>query len=154
MSDVFPSSLNIHFFPTGRVVAWLVAVSWVWIVASAARGLPRIPNLLEVGFDVEPEGSPWITVIVPARNESLNVKACLESLIAQDYPHLRVLAVDDRSNDATGSIMDTLALGATERLEILQVVELPPQWLGKTHAMAGSGARCNCEACAGVFAVY
>lgn len=136
MNEILPHSLAGYFFPTGRIVAWVVAASWVWIVASAARGLPRIPNLLEAPFDGEPVGKPWITVIVPARDEGANVRACLESLIAQDYAHLRVLAVDDRSNDATGTIMDAIALAALERLEVLHIRELPPAWLGKTHAMA------------------
>jgi glycosyltransferase involved in cell wall biosynthesis len=136
VSEVLPHSISGYFFAAGRVVAWLVAASWVWIVASAARGLPRIANLLEAAFDVEPGGAPWITVIVPARDEGADVRACLESLIAQDYAHLRVLAVDDRSGDTTGSIMDAIAVTAPERLEVLHIKELPPEWLGKTHAMA------------------
>jgi hypothetical protein len=118
------------------VVAWLVALAWVWMVVAATRGLPRIPDLLEERFDCEPVGEPWITVFVPARDEALNVGECLRSLLGQDYAKLRVVAVNDRSSDETGAIMDAIAGTAPSRLRVLHLSELPPEWLGKTHAMA------------------
>jgi hypothetical protein len=83
-----------------------------------------------------PDGAPSITVIVPARNEATDIAATLESLIMQDYPNLQIIAVDDRSTDATGAIMDTFATRQPTKLQILHVTELPAGWLGKTHAMA------------------
>jgi GT2 family glycosyltransferase len=118
------------------VSAWLVALAWLTKLVEAARGLARVPNLLEREYDVSPAGNPSVTVIVPARNEAANVAACLESLIAQDYGELRILAVDDRSTDRTGAIMDALARVHNTRLEVLSVTHLPANWLGKTHAMA------------------
>jgi GT2 family glycosyltransferase len=44
--------------------------------------------------------------------------------------------VDDRSTDRTGHLMDTLAAAHTNKLTALHIKELPPNWLGKTHAMA------------------
>jgi glycosyltransferase involved in cell wall biosynthesis len=120
-------------FVTG--VAWLLAVAWTWKAVTAAFGLPRIPNLLDARFDREPAGNPAITVIVPARNEEEALPASLASLIAQDYANLRIIAVDDRSTDASGSIMDGLAERHPDRLRVLHVRELPASWLGKPHAM-------------------
>jgi GT2 family glycosyltransferase len=119
-----------------RIIAWVIALAWVGKLAEAAWGLRRVPNLLGAEHDLEPEGLPWVTVIVPARNEVANVRACLESLIGQDYGALRIVAVDDRSNDGTGEIMRALAEANAARLEMMTVVELPARWLGKTHAMA------------------
>jgi glycosyltransferase involved in cell wall biosynthesis len=119
-----------------HVLAWLVALTWLYKAIEATFGLPRIPNLLLPAYDLTPTGNPTLTVIVPARNEAADIAACLQSLIAQDYPNLTVLAVDDRSTDATGDLMDTLAAQHPHRLRILHVTELPPGWLGKTHAMA------------------
>jgi glycosyltransferase involved in cell wall biosynthesis len=126
-----------HPLQTGlTVLAWLIALAWLSRAIAAARGLPRIPNLLLPRYNLTPTGSPSVTVIVPARNESEAVGACLESLLQQDYPNLQIIAVDDRSTDATGAIMNALATQWPTRLQVLQVTELPAGWLGKTHAMA------------------
>jgi glycosyltransferase involved in cell wall biosynthesis len=117
-------------------LAWLLAVAWLWKAVTAALGLPRIPNLLESKFDLAPGGDPAITVIVPARNEQDALPACLKSLIEQDYANLKILAVDDRSTDATGAIIDALAARYPDRLRALHVKTLPDNWLGKPHAMA------------------
>jgi glycosyltransferase involved in cell wall biosynthesis len=119
-----------------RIAAWIVAGGWIWKAVTAARGLPKIPNLLKPEFDRSPAGDPLIVVIVPARNEAEALPACLESLLAQDYANLQIIAVDDRSTDATGSILDKLAAENPAKLRALHVTELPAGWLGKTHAMA------------------
>ncbi|MDE1177384.1 MAG: glycosyltransferase [Edaphobacter sp.] len=116
--------------------AWLVALGWLWKAITAWRGLPTIPNLHESRFNRSPRNNPSITVIVPARNEAEALSACLQSLLAQDYPNLQIIAVDDRSTDATGSIIDQLAAANPQRLKTIRVMELPEGWLGKTHAMA------------------
>jgi glycosyltransferase involved in cell wall biosynthesis len=122
-----------HFLP---YLAWLVAIAWVWKAVDAARGLPRIPNITLQKYDVTPEGEPSLTVIVPARNEATDIAVCLQSLLQQDYDNLRIIAVDDRSSDATGPIMEALAAEHSDKLRVLHVNELPSGWLGKTHAMA------------------
>jgi glycosyltransferase involved in cell wall biosynthesis len=122
------------------LVAWVIALVWVWKAVEALRGMPRVPNLLLPEFDVWPAGEPRVTVLVPARDEAGDVAACLMSLVAQDYSNLNIIAIDDRSSDATGVIMDELAARESERLSVLHVAELPEGWLGKTHAMA-MGAR-------------
>ncbi|MEO8735597.1 MAG: glycosyltransferase [Edaphobacter sp.] len=117
-------------------LAWLIALAWIWKAIETARGLPRIPNIILPQYDVIPDGNPSLTVIVPARNEAADIAACLHSLLQQDYANLRIIAVNDRSTDATGAIMDTLAAEYPNRLRVLHVTELPSGWLGKTHAMA------------------
>jgi glycosyltransferase involved in cell wall biosynthesis len=119
-----------------KLVAWLTALAWLWKAITAARGLPRLPNLLDPQYNLTPAGSPTVTVIVPARNESADITVTLESLLNQDYPNLHILAVNDRSTDSTGAIMDALAAQHPTKLHILHVKELPTGWLGKTHAMA------------------
>lgn len=117
-------------------LAWLLALAWLWKAVTAALGLPRIPNLLESRFDLAPAGDPAITIIVPARDEQDALPACLKSLIEQDYANLKILAVDDRSTDATGAIIDALAARHPDRLRALHVKTLSDNWLGKPHAMA------------------
>jgi glycosyltransferase involved in cell wall biosynthesis len=119
-----------------QLLFWLVALAWFSRSFAAWRGLPSIANLLLSEYDAPAPGDTTLTVIVPARNEERDIRACLQSLLAQDCPNLTLLAVDDRSTDATGAIMDEIATAHPQRLRVLHLRELPPQWLGKTHAMA------------------
>jgi glycosyltransferase involved in cell wall biosynthesis len=118
------------------LIAWLVALAWLWKTASAGFGLRSIPNLLLPEHNIAPAGDPSITVIVPARNEAADIAATLNSLVEQDCANLQVIAVDDRSTDQTGAIIDVIAAQHPDRVRALHVTELPPGWLGKTHAMA------------------
>ena len=106
------------------------------------RGLPAVPNLLLPQHDLSPAGDPTLTVIVPARNEQRDIAACLGSLLAQDYPHIEVIAVDDRSTDCTGVIMHSFN---HPRLRVIDIRELPPNFLGKTHAMAAAAAQSTAD---------
>jgi glycosyltransferase involved in cell wall biosynthesis len=92
---------------------------------------------------VSPAGNPRISIIVPARNEEAEIENCLRSLLALDYDNYEIIAVNDRSTDRTGEIMEwvsqntkskTANAGAAE-LRIIHHAALPPGWLGKTHAM-------------------
>lgn len=118
-------------------LAWVLAAAWLTRLAEALAGFPRLPHLLRPEFDAIPEGRPRVAVIVPARNEAANIRRCVESILGQDYGHLCVFAIDDRSTDTTGMLLDELARTYTAgRLQVLHVTELPAGWLGKTHAMA------------------
>jgi chlorobactene glucosyltransferase len=81
-----------------------------------------------------PSGNATVTVIVPARNEAADVARSLRSLLAQDYSRLRVIAVNDHSDDDTPRIMEEVA-AAEPRLTVLHNPELRPGWLGKHNAM-------------------
>lgn len=95
--------------------------------------LARWPTL-RAWTPVEPARWPRVSVIVPSRNEAETVERATLSLLSQDYPELEVVAIDDRSTDDTGPILDRLA-AADPRLKVVHVRDLPAGWLGKTHAM-------------------
>ncbi len=118
------------------ILAWSVAIAWLWKALSATIGIRRVPDLTSPSFDSLPAGLPAVTVIVPACNEQAAIRSCIQSLLDQDYSNLHILAVDDRSTDTTGAILDDLASTNSQRLTVLHVTDLPPGWLGKTHAMA------------------
>jgi chlorobactene glucosyltransferase len=88
------------------------------------------------------DGLPLISVIVPARNEQRNIRACVSALLAQTYPKVEVIVVDDRSTDRTGDILSEIRAslntrpqaGDYPRLLIIPGAELPPGWAGKPHA--------------------
>ena len=60
-----------------------------------------------------PKSPPRISVIVPARNEEALIGTCLRSILAQDYPNLEIICVDDRSTDRTAEIVGKLFEGRT-----------------------------------------
>jgi chlorobactene glucosyltransferase len=76
-----------------------------------------------------------VEVIVPARNEALNLGACLEGLVAQAYPpgKLHITVVDDDSDDGTAEI--AAAFAKSEPLvRCMRSGPLQAGWTGKTQA--------------------
>src|SRR5512134_2332109 len=57
-----------------------------------------------------PADAPLISVCVPARNEERNIRACIETILAQDYPDFEVIVLEDRSTDATAEILRSLLM--------------------------------------------
>jgi len=92
--------------------------------------LPRLPPTepRAGGVDV-----PFLSIVVQARNEERAIEPALRSWLAQDYPSLEVVVVDDRSTDATREILGRFA--ADSRLTIVDGAEPPAGWLGKPHAL-------------------
>jgi chlorobactene glucosyltransferase len=106
-------------------------------------------------FSKEP---PFISIIVPARNEEQNIENCIKSLLNQNYPHFEVIAVDDNSTDKTLEILTnmkekishseptaeqsipssaSLLTSSTSNttLRIISLKDKPQGWKGKTWAM-------------------
>ncbi|HEY0760428.1 MAG TPA: glycosyltransferase [Acidisarcina sp.] len=137
-------------------LSWLVALNWVWRVADALRKLPGVPNLLDAHYDRVEEGAgdsgsaalAKVCVIVPACNEAASIADTLRSLLASEGVDIEIIAVNDRSTDATGTIMDTVAASTRNlghKLRVLHITELPPGWLGKPHAMALAARQTSAE---------
>jgi chlorobactene glucosyltransferase len=133
--------------PAGALPAFpaftaLTALSiWLWfsVLVSGILFIQFIINALLLPR-LRPEApcaaAPSVSVLVPARNEAVRIKGCLESLIAQNYPALEILVLDDESQDTTSEIVSALgfstAVGSNRRL--LRGEPLPPGWTGKSWA--------------------
>lgn len=126
------------------IAAWAIALFWTAVIAVALRKLPSVPNVLDEKYARPIAEPPLISVIVPARNEAADIEATLCSLLAAEGVRLEIIAVDDRSNDATGAIMDRVAAEASN-VTAAHVTELPAGWLGKPHAMAIGAKRASAE---------
>jgi glycosyltransferase involved in cell wall biosynthesis len=114
----------------------VLALAWGSRVIDSARGARGVANLSVPQWDGQPKGELRISIIVPARNEQATIKQTLHSLLAQDYGNIEVIAVDDRSTDSTGGLMDEVAEADTSgRLKVIHVSDLPSAWMGKPHAM-------------------
>lgn len=121
------------------VICWAIALFWVVSTTIALRKMPGVPDALDEKYAVRPAEPPFISVIVPARNEAAAIEAALRSLLAVEDVRLEIFAVDDRSTDETGRIMDRVAAEAVEQgrhLRVIHITGLPAGWMGKTHAMA------------------
>jgi cellulose synthase/poly-beta-1,6-N-acetylglucosamine synthase-like glycosyltransferase len=83
---------------------------------------------------------PFISIIVPARNEEKNIKKCLLSILNQNYPNFEVLAIDDSSTDNTLQIMNKIkenvrdTLRSINRLKVISLSRKPEGWTGKAWA--------------------
>ncbi len=76
---------------------------------------------------------PFVSVLVPARNEERNIEKCIQSLLAQDYPDYELLVLDDESEDQTWPLLSRLAEGKAD-FHLLKGKPLPEGWVGKCWA--------------------
>jgi glycosyltransferase involved in cell wall biosynthesis len=142
----------------------ILALAWASRILDAALGMPSVADVSRPEWNRNPvlsSGNPRVSIIVPARNEEETIEQCLRSLLALDYENYEVIAVNDRSTDRTGEIMErvmrdshfsqkkpevghpdsavrsqkSLSLFTAPELRVIQHSELPRGWLGKTHAM-------------------
>jgi glycosyltransferase involved in cell wall biosynthesis len=147
--------MNYFYWIAGTVLA----LAWFSRIVDAALGMPSVADVSLPQWDRNPvsvAGNPRVSIIVPARNEEETIEQALHTLLALDYNNYEVIAVDDRSTDRTGEIMERVAEsqgrsqdqnphpvspknGETRVhppvLRVIHHTELPAEWLGKTHAM-------------------
>jgi glycosyltransferase involved in cell wall biosynthesis len=123
--------LAMHF--TGVAFLAIIAFFWIFYGLHIVYGAIRLPWVKD--FAPAPDAEcPRISLLFAARDEEEKLPAALTSLAAIDYPHLEIIAVDDRSTDATSRILDEFA-AANSRFRVVHVAELPAGWLGKPHAL-------------------
>jgi hypothetical protein len=119
-----------------QVLSLVFCGMWVYAVIYMQRAAAGVPLLREMAIDTDPGDGDWplLSVIIPACNEAGQIETALRSLLAQDYPGLELIVVNDRSTDATGEIIDRLA-ASDHRIRPVHVESLPDGWLGKVHAL-------------------
>ena len=88
---------------------------------------------LQVSPSAEGEVKARVAILIPARNESAVISSTIQALLAQQYPDLRILILDDNSDDGTGDLARAAANG-DPRVRILNGSPLMEGWLGKNWA--------------------
>lgn len=115
--------------------------TWVLMFIGMRMAYVRMSRLLT--WKTKPfEHAPPVTILIPAKDEGPAIKRCIDSALAQDYPNFNIIAINDRSTDDTGAILDELATHYP-RLRVIHIVPgtLPQGWLGKCHALHVGAAR-------------
>ena len=130
------AEIFIWIFGLFLAAVWLSRIAVVWWNRKSVADVSK-PEYASSSMEL-----PRVSILVPARNEAEHIEAALVSLLQLDYPDYEVIVVDDRSDDATGIIIDRVNFEWRERgeashhrLKVLHVSELPQGWLGKVHAM-------------------
>lgn len=77
--------------------------------------------------------APVVSICIPARNEEVNLEACVVGLLASDLREIEVLVYDDQSTDGTPKIIDGL-MAFDARVRRVTTEPLPEGWNGKQHA--------------------
>ncbi len=74
---------------------------------------------------------PTVSVLIPARNETDDLEACLRSVLASDYPKLEIIVLDDCSHVRTSEIIKSFAHAG---VRFVRGDEPRPSWLAKNQA--------------------
>jgi cellulose synthase/poly-beta-1,6-N-acetylglucosamine synthase-like glycosyltransferase len=124
------------FGETFLFVNYLGAGPLTWLGYGAMTYFGRTKMRLLDKERPAPANPPHVTILIPAKDEGPRIRSCLESAINQDYAYVDVIAIDDRSKDDTGKIMDEMA-AANPRLSVIHIQEgtLGPGWTGKNNAL-------------------
>jgi chlorobactene glucosyltransferase len=107
----------------------LVAVPYLVPFLTLFRLARKTPDLATV----EPLRGPFVSIIIPARNEAATIATVVESVLESDYDPFELLVVDDRSTDRTGAILDEISR-RSPRLRVIRGADLPDGWYGKAWA--------------------
>ncbi len=117
----------------GLILWGFIASFWIFYGLHIAYGALRLPIIKDIPPASDAD-CPRISILLAARDEEEKLPAALATLMEINYPNLEVVAVDDRSKDATGRILDEFA-ATHSRLRVVHVAQLPAGWLGKPHAL-------------------
>jgi cellulose synthase/poly-beta-1,6-N-acetylglucosamine synthase-like glycosyltransferase len=116
----------------------IVLALWLLRAVNAALSLALVPDLAPAPR--RKDGSPFVSIVVPARDEERAIEAATRSKCLQDDPAFEVVVVDDRSSDGTRGILRRLEAEFPGALRVVDGVEPPPDWLGKPHALDESSS--------------
>lgn len=112
-----------------RLLSIIIFAAWFLALLRTIVNLALIPRLRA---DRPAAREPLVSVIIPARDEARIIERTVRAFLAQTYPHLEIIVVNDRSVDGTGEILRTIG---DDRLRVIDGEEPPAGWLGKPWAL-------------------
>ena len=107
------------------IIAVMIAAGWSYKLVEVALGMPKVADITNPEWAGTAGDFPKLSIIVPALNEAAAIEPALRSLLTLDYPDYEVIAINDRSTDETGAIMERVASESAGRIKVVHVRELP-----------------------------
>ena len=111
----------------------LAALAWLVIVL-IVRDWQRARRLPALQHSPVLASRPFVSIVIPARNEAANIARCLDGALSQRYAPYEVIVVDDGSTDATPRILHDYATRFSDKLTVVTGRPLPHGWVGKCNA--------------------
>ncbi|MNI00754.1 Poly-beta-1,6-N-acetyl-D-glucosamine synthase [compost metagenome] len=121
------------------VAAFITLAYWIVMLIDSYRGQRLLHSLPRSRTSIDKP--PLVSVIVAAKEEEGTILETVKNLLSQDYPRLEIIAINDRSQDATGVRLEELRKWSQDKkgiqspLKIIHITHLPDGWLGKNHAL-------------------
>ena len=115
------------------LIAILIGVSgaWVFLIKSMTVSFSKTPYLDR--FESTKHSNPFVSIILPARNEEKFIGKCLDSLLNQNYENYEIIAINDSSEDSTGQIIKNYAKKFSKIIHV-DARPKPENWMGKNWA--------------------
>lgn len=139
--------MNLWGDPTLNIVlavGYLGLISLMWLLLCLGVPLWGRRWSMAASHETPAEPAPRVTICVPARNEALNIGACVAAALKSEWPALELVVIDDRSEDRTGDLAREAAAG-DPRCRVISGVEPPTGWAGKVWACARAAGEAQGE---------
>lgn len=120
-------------------VQWTLIVAWLVFHPRISDAQRRACLPIYGNAAISAPSEPFVSIVIPSRNEARNIADCVETALAQRGVALEVIIVNDRSTDDTGAIAERAA-ARDARCRVIHNQMLPHGWMGKSHACS-LGAR-------------
>lgn len=116
----------------------VIIISFVQVASAIIILLSTIRSVIKMKYRPAHEhyadrDLPTVTVAIPARNETEELADCLRTVLANDYPKLEILVLDDCSQDKTPEIIREFA---QDGVRFIRGTEPKDTWLAKNQAYA------------------
>jgi len=92
----------LFLYPLLMSAIWTCGGLYFWVHWERHWGKPQDDAL------VAPQVAPLVSLLIPCYNEGGNVEDTVRAALAQRYPNLEVIAINDGSSDDTGALLDAM----------------------------------------------
>lgn len=129
----FVPALLLALQPPGHITMWLawVQLGVAVVLSGNAWYVIRSMRAHDPGHHYADAELPTVTLAIPARNETRDLEHCLQSVLANDYPKLEIVVLDDCSQAPTADVIKSFA-----QKGVRFIPGRPPakRWLAKNQA--------------------